>query len=200
MDNQIADAFYVDMINRNLEKNTAKQYSKIVSRYLNMTGMKQFLKGAGYQKYKPFLTVFLEHTRAMKHSYSYTKTQFTAINNFFMYLIDEDFVDHNPVPQFRARYVRTYKAPEPAPKKQCTPAEIKLLVDTAPHLLWKTIILLYAVTGLRREELVSLNIGCIDFEKRIIHVPPHKKRTNCRVPVTDEVLGFILDYLEIRID
>ena len=132
------------------------------------------------------------------------KAEFTALNNFFAFLIDEGLITHNPVLSFRARYVREFKDPTPDPRKVLTVEELVLLLATAHNdrreKLWKAVILLLAVTGLRRSELITLNVGDVDFENRILHVRKHKKRSNCLVPFTEEAASLLLDYLEYRLN
>jgi Site-specific recombinase XerD len=202
--NNLTDAFFRDSLNRNLAENTAKQYKASVQRYLELTGADQFRKDADYLAYKPHMTAFLEELRKKEISYSHMKAEFTALNNFFAFLIDDGIILNNPVLAFRARYVREFKDPTPDPRKVLTIEELALLLATAHTdrrgTLWMAVILLLAVTGLRRSELVALNIGDVDFENRILHVRKHKKRSNCLVPFSEEAAGFLLDYLEFRIE
>lgn len=202
--NDLANDFYQDSLNRNLTKNTAKQYSASVLRYLELTGTTQFKKEADYLDYKPHLTAFLEELRRKEISYSHMKAEFTALNNFFAFLIDDGIITYNPVLAFRARYVREFKDPTPDPRKVLSEEELALLLATAHKnlrpTLWKAVILFLAVTGLRRSELVALNVGDIDFENRILHVRKHKKRSNCLVPFSEEAASFLFDYLDFRIN
>lgn len=192
--------FKQDCLNRNLTPKTAKGYNSMTEDYLQFASAELFNKKTNYQEWKPSLIAYhnwLKHERGL--TYKTIKTRFTALNNYFEYLFDEDIINLNPVPQFRARYVREYKASETARTQELEKEDIETLIDTAETRLWRVVIAIYALCGLRREELTDLDISCVDFDNLIFFVKPHPKRTNCRVPFSDQVLDLLLDYLELRI-
>ena len=199
---QIADAldFRQDCLNRNLTPKTAKGYNSMAADYLQFAKPDIFSKETEYQEFKPSLIAYHNHLKNEKElRYKTIKTRFTALNNYFEYLFDEDIISLNPVPQFRARYVREYKASETARTQELELTDIELLINTANNRLWRFVIAVYSLCGLRREELTELDINCVDFENRIFNVKAHPKRTNTRVPFTEQVLDLMLDYLELRI-
>jgi len=197
--NLIAPDFEKDTILRNRELRTSKQYRKIVTDYVLLTGQEQFSRSAEYLDFKPHLMTFLESRQSAGYSYKTLKFHFTALNSFFEFLIDEGIINNNPVPSFRARYLTRYKIPEPPKSKQCTPEEVLKLINTAPNALFRAVIALYASTG-RRQELIDLNIEDVDFERRILIAPDKKKRSNRTIIFSDWALDYLLDYLELRID
>jgi Site-specific recombinase XerD len=199
---QIADAldFRQDCLNRNLTPKTAKGYNTMTTDYLQFVKPELFTKTADYHAFKPSLIQYhndLKNERGL--TYKTIKTRFTALNNFFEYLYDENVISLNPVPQFRARYVREYKAAEKARYRDLEVWDIETLINNAESRLWRAVIAVFALTGMRREELCTLNIGNVDFDNLMFYVPEHPKRTNERVPFTEQVLNLILDYLELRI-
>ena len=200
--NQIADAldFRQDCLNRNLTPKTAKGYSSMAADYLQFVKPDIFTKTADYHAFKPSL---LAHHNDLKTdrglNYKTIKTRFTALNNFFEYLYDENIVSLNPIPLFRDRYVREYKASEKPRYRDLEIWDIETLINAANSRLWRAVIGVFALTGMRREELTSLNIGSVDFDNLMFIVPKHPKRTNPRVPFTEQILDLLLDYLELRI-
>jgi len=59
-------------------------------------------------------------------------------------------------------------------------------------------LLLAGTTGIRRGELCSLNVDCIDFEKDMIVIPKHAKRSRCITFLTPQVREYLLQYFEMR--
>jgi integrase/recombinase XerC/integrase/recombinase XerD len=153
---------------------------------------------AEYLDIKPSLVDFVNHCRNQNLSYSATKTKFTALNNYFTFLMDEGAININPVLQFRSRYVRTYKSPDTRDIIELTTQDIETLLKVANNPLFEAVIILSALTGLRRAELTALNIENIDFENRLIFVNPHPKRTNLRIPFSEDVFYYLDRYLKIR--
>ena len=192
--------FRQDCLNRNLTPKTAKNYNAMVEDYLQFTVPELFKKETTYQDFKPSLVAYhnyLKNEKGLK--YKTIKTKFTALNNYFEFLYDEDIISLNSVPQFRARYVREYKAAETARTQELELEDIETLINNAESRLWRAVIIIFALCGLRREELCTININSIDFDLCIFYIPEHPKRTNERVPFSEQVKDLILDYLELRI-
>lgn len=192
--------FKQDCLNRNLTPKTAKGYNSMTEDYLQFAPAELFNKNTNYQEWKPSLIQYhnwLKNDKAL--TYKTIKTRFTALNNFFEYLYDEDIINLNPVPQFRRRYVREYKSPQTARTQELEVWDIETLINTAESRLWRAVVIIYSLCGLRREELCELDISCVDFDNLVFYVKEHPKRTNCCVPFSEQVLELLLDYLELRI-
>ena len=192
--------FRQDCLNRNLTPKTAKNYNAMAEDFLQFANPTIFNKKTTYHDFKPSLVAYHNHLKNEKGlTYKTIKTRFTALNNFFEYLYDENITSLNPVPQFRARYVREYKASETARTQELELEDIETLINAANSRLWRAVIAIYSLCGLRREELCTLNINSIDFDLCLFHIPEHPKRTNGRVPFSEQIRDLILDYLELRI-
>jgi Site-specific recombinase XerD len=196
----IATAFENDTTLRNREPRTSQQYRKIAVDYVSLTGTEQFNPNTEFLDFVRNLSVFLADQQNKRFSYKTLKFHFTALNSFFEYLLFEGHISINPVPHFRERYLTRYKTPEPPKSQQCTPEEISKLIAAAPNSLFRAIIALYASTGMRRQELIDLNVGDVDLERRILIVPDKKKRSNRYIIFADWALDYLLDYLELRLD
>lgn len=192
--------FKQDCLNRNLTPKTAKGYNSMTEDYLKFAPAELFNKQTNYQEWKPSLINYHNYLKNERElTYKTIKTRFTALNNYFEFLYDEDIISLNPVPQFRARYVREYKASEKARYRDLEKEDIETLINTSNNRLWRVVIAAYALTGMRREELCDLDVGCVDFDNLIFNVKKHPKRTNTRVPFSHQILNLLLDYLELRI-
>lgn len=192
--------FRQDCLNRNLTPKTARGYTAMTVDFKQFAEPALFQKETNYQEWKPSLIKYHNYLKNDRNlAYKTIKTRFTALNNFFEYLFDEDIISVNPVPQFRARYVREYKPHEKARYRDLEAEDIETLINNSNSRLWRVVIAVFSLTGLRREELTALNIGNVDFDNLIFYVPKHPKRTNPRVPFTEQILDLLLDYLEVRI-
>ena len=189
---------YENCIQRGMTVKTAKGYRSAVGQYVTFMNP-TITTTATYQDFRPSLLAFLDYCRNQKQlGHSALQNHFNALNNYFAYLKDCGRVSINPIPDFRALYIKTYKTPDTREIIQLSTADIETLLLTAPNALWRAVISIYAFTGMRREELTSLDIGDVDFDNRIFHIKPRPKRTNKKAPFTEEVLSFLIDYLEIR--
>lgn len=150
-----------------------------------------------YLDYKPFLNRFSDDLQKQNYAYTTVKGYFTAVNGFFDYLMDEGIVSVNPVPQYRRRYVRQFKESRPESRQIITNKQFEGLVNSAAE-PYKSIILIMGLCGLRREEVTSLNVGDFDFQKHIINVHPHPKRTNTVVLMPPIVETKVKEYFKKR--
>lgn len=200
LNNPLADAmrFYDDCRARNLTHETANQYKSFAYDFVKLTHP-PLNRSAGYQDFKPALLEFYDYLKSKNLHYETQKVAFTALNGYFSYLMDNNQISMNPVPQFRARYVRTYKKPDTPTEQQLQPEDVERLIDAAHAPIWEAAIAIYALCGLRREELLQLNFENIDLDNQIFYVNPHPKRTNLRVPYSDDVAYYLHRYLKYRL-
>jgi len=76
------------------------------------------------------------------------------------------------------------------PLKTClTPEEIKAMIDNAPTLRDKMIILFLADTGCRTSELLRLNVAHIDFNQKLVLIPHLKVGLRKRCPSCGKSTG-----------
>lgn len=190
---------YQNCLDRGMTDKTAKGYRSVVNQFIKVT-RPTITADATYQEFRPYLLQFLDYCRNTKQiGHSALQNHFNGLNNYFAYLKDCGRVTINPVPDFRSLYIKSYKTPATREIMQLTIEDVETLLKTAQNRLWRAVIGILALTGMRREELTSLDIGNVDFENRIFYLKPHPKRTNLRVPFTELVLSLLLDYLELRI-
>ena len=104
---------------------------------------------------------------------------FSYLNNFYEYLAEENLVSSNPVPPFRKRYVRQYKAEMSQDVRQLISVEdAARLVNTILDSRDKALFMLLFKTGMRANELLALDVGDVDMIKREIRLKPTSKRSN----------------------
>ena len=63
------------------------------------------------------------------------------------------------------------------------------LIDSAPNLMHRTMLMTLYATGLRRAELCHLKVSDIDSERMVIHVRTRQGQPRPRCPVDPEAAG-----------
>lgn len=203
----LATEIYRDGIARGVAPKTARQYRVTAENYSKIINLSLLNYQSTYIDFKPSLVEYLEFCRESGFSYQTIKVHFSALNNIFMYLIDNGIISINPVPQFRTRYVRTYKAPPHAQKQDLSIEDIETLLKTVPRAKFKdkiqiekytSIILIFALTGIRINELIPLNFHNFDPKNGFLILDEHDKRTNNIIPISRQIIESIEDYLFLR--
>jgi integrase/recombinase XerD len=75
-----------------------------------------------------------------------------------------------------------------------SPEEVTRLIDAAPNLLYRTILMTLYSTGMRRAELVRLKVSDIDKERMVIHVREGKGKRDRDVPLSPKLLEALREY------
>lgn len=193
----VLENFRVDCVIRNYQPKTTKKYVASVRIYIEMSDISKFNLDSEYQDFKPSLLKYLKYCYDKELDYETVSKYFTSLSAFFWFLVDEGKIKMNPVPAFRKRYLRTYKKTK-RERQIITTEQLEEIIRRADHPLWKTVFIVLAKCGLRREELCNLDIGDINFREGIIYVKEHPKRTNCRVPFDKQVSDYIKRYWMLR--
>lgn len=75
-----------------------------------------------------------------------------------------------------------------------SPEEVTRLIDSAPNLLYRTILMTLYSTGIRRHELVQLKAADIDKELMLIHIREGKGKRDRNVPLSPKLLEALRQY------
>jgi integrase/recombinase XerD len=136
-----------------------------------------------------------------KVTYPTLKAHFSAISAFYDWLVLEDLVPANPVPTIRKRYLRRYKngqGLETGGRKLITVEQMARLVNSILNSRDRAIVTLLAKTGVRRGELVKMDVQDVDLDGMSIKLKPTAKRTNKLVFFDDEAKQVLLEWLRMR--
>src|ERR1700732_4773641 len=68
-----------------------------------------------------------------------------------------------------------------------SPEEVTQLIEAAPNLLYRTLLILLYATGLRRSEVAHLKVSDIDRSLMLIHVRQGKGARDRKLPLTEKV-------------
>ncbi|MFZ2472774.1 MAG: tyrosine-type recombinase/integrase [Methanothrix sp.] len=196
MDSLIED-FRRDCLVRGMAKRS-------VETYLNSIKIcRGFLSGQG----EDILTIdraaiqgYIEYLRLERQvSLKTVKMHLTALSTLYEFLVFEGHINLNPVLPVRRRYSRRYKDGSEAQTKQLISVEdMARLINSTMGIRDKAVITLLAKTGIRRNELITLDISDVDLIENKIKLKATGKRTNRVVFFDDEAALLLRRWLKIR--
>jgi integrase/recombinase XerD len=110
----------------------------------------------------------------------------------------EELASSNPVVTFRKRYVRQYKR-SLRPERQLISVEaMRQFITSIMNPRDKAIVTLLAKTGIRRGELIRIDLDDIDWIDQSIQLKPHPKRSNPLVFFDDEYTRVLKRWIKTR--
>lgn len=110
-----------------------------------------------------------------------------ALASFYEYLVYEDMIPTNPVKPVQKRYETVYKnGSDKQTHKLISIEDAAKLVNSVVDIRDRALILLFFKTGIRKGELVDIDISDINWQEQSILLKPKKKRTNRSVFFDDE--------------
>ena len=148
---------------------------------------------------KDHLRGFIEYLRIEKGAAGKTvENYFAVLSTFYDYLTFEGLVSSNPVLPIRRRYLRRYKDNSMQERQLISVEAMGQLINSEMDIRNKAIIALLAKTGIRRGELISLDVDDVDLVEMRIKLKPTAKRSN-RIVFFDAETAFILRrWLKVR--
>jgi site-specific recombinase XerD len=75
-----------------------------------------------------------------------------------------------------------------------SPPEVRRMIEAAPNLAHRTILMVLYATGIRRTEASLLKVSDVDSERMVIHVRQGKGSRDRDVPMTAKLLEALRDY------
>ena len=179
----LLEGFRHDCELRGLTKETVNHYGWCMGHFL------EFLRAQG-TRYDQIdlrtLTSYLELLRSRSARYKTVENVYAAISAFYEYLVFEGKMTTNAVLPFRKRYLRRYKdGSEQMERRLLSVEEMSRLVNSIIDPRDRGIALVFAKTGIRRRELLNLDVGDVDWRDDSIKLKPTAKRSN-RVVFFDE--------------
>ena len=142
---------------------------------------------------------FIVHSREIGRSQRSIELIFSVLSSFYEYLEYERLLSSNPVLAVRKRYLRRYKDNGDGHERQLISVEdMAKMINSEMDIKDKAIITLLAKTGIRRNELISLDVSDVDFVENQIRLKPTAKRTNRTVFIDDECSFILRRWLRVR--
>ena len=143
---------------------------------------------------------FLRYLRFERKAKEKTlENYFSALSAFYDYLAFEGLVSSNVILPFRRRYLRRYKNGYDDPERRLLSVEeMSRLVNSIMDPRDKAIAVLLAKTGIRRGELLRIDVDDINWEDYSIMLKPTPKRSNRVVFFDDECAIVLRRWLRVR--
>lgn len=179
----------LDCRSRGFTNRTIESYVSCIRYFLSMHTI-----DADYEDLRRFLV----HIRDEKHyTMSTCNNYFAGLSTFFDFLVFERKLERNIIPSFRKRYLRSYKKNRTLEsRKLISVGDMACLVDQPEHLVYRALILFLAKTGVRRNELITLDIDDLDLDSMTVHLKHTAKRSNRVVFFDNETKAFLEQYLK----
>ncbi len=194
---KLIDRFCEDCKLRGLTGETTRRYRSslfIFAEYMSRHSRE--IVGMDLQSLKDFLQ-YIKYERHAKHKTA--ENFFSAISAFFDYLVFEGIASSNIVLTFRKRYLRRYKDDfDDSQRRLLTLEEMSGYVSSILDPRDRAIALLFAKTGMRRNELLSLDVGDVNWKDYSVTLKPHPKRSNRTVFFDDECAIALRRWLTVR--
>jgi integrase/recombinase XerD len=148
---------------------------------------------------KEALRGFIGYLKAQDKTTKTIENYFSVLSSFYEYLTYEEVVDKNPVLAVRKRYLKRYKDNDDGQaRKLISVGDMANLINSTLDIRDKAVITLLAKTGIRRHELVELDVSDVDLIENKIRLKPTAKRTNRTVFFDDEAAYLLRRWLKIR--
>ncbi|MFQ6061112.1 MAG: tyrosine-type recombinase/integrase [Thermoplasmata archaeon] len=197
-EDELIASFKEDLDLRDLGEEAKRHYLayiRIASNFLQSYG-KTLLDLQERTVLGEFLTYLREERKvSTKTAHHYL----TALSSFCDFLVLEGYIASNSIPAFRKRYLASYRSSQTmSRRKVISVEEMGRLIDSVLDPRDRAILTVLAKTGVRRGELVAMDIDDIDWKKGCIHLKPKRKRTNRLVFLDEEGLRVLRSWVSVR--
>ncbi len=196
---ELIERFAADCELRGLTPESIRGYKGnllIISKFLNRNGLT--LLDLNRQSLKTVLNYLTTERGATPQTVG---NYFSALSSLYKFLIWEELAEANPILPFRERYLSQYKNSRgntTSERKLISVSEMTMLINSVLDPRGKAIITLLAKTGIRRGELIDIDIDEIDWENQSIKLKPKAKRSNRIIFFDDETAILIRRWLRAR--
>jgi integrase/recombinase XerD len=182
---------------RGLSERTIRGYRDNIQSFLDFLSASDLTLGEVDSLVLRDFLAHLKDQKGLKHKT--VKLYFTALSGFYDYLVFEKRAGTNIILPFRKRYLRRYKEGYDSPeRKLLSVEEMSVLVNSIMDPRDRAFVVTLAKTGVRRGELLRMDVGDIDWEEQSITLKPTRKRSNRIVFFDDEAAVVLRRWLRVR--
>jgi integrase/recombinase XerD len=194
---KLIDGYEEDSRLRGLSSRTITGYRANVQVFMDfLSSSETLLEEVDSLVLRDFLG-YLKDERSLHHKT--IKRYFSALSGFYDYLVYMGFTQTNIVLPFRRRYLTRYKENYDSPsRKLISVEEMSMLVNSILDPRDRAIVITLAKTGIRRGELLRIEVDDVDWESYSITLKPARKRSNRVVFFDDETAYVLRKWLNVR--
>ncbi len=193
----LIDRFCKDCRLRGMTEESIRRYRSsilIFADYINSRNIG--IEEINTQALKDFLQ-YIKFEKGLKHKT--VENYFSALSAFYDYLAFDNVTKTNMILSFRKRYLRRYKNGYDDPeRKLLSVEEMSRLVNSMMNPRDKAVAVLLAKTGVRRGELLRINVDDVNWGDYSITLKPTPKRSNRTVFFDDECAVALRRWLKVR--
>jgi len=176
-DEHLIDLFKDDCHIRALSKHTIESYISTLRIF------SKFLKERGYTLLTVDREIIKDYVSYLRNEGKEQKTienRFSTFSSLYDYAVYEDFLEKNIVNDIRKRYLKQYKENKNngSQRKLVTIEQMAHFFEIILDIRMKAIAVLFAKTGIRRRELVAIDLNDINWDNMSILLKPTRKRSN----------------------
>ena len=193
---RLLEGFCEDCRLRGMSDESVSRYRSILRMFLTFLGERNVRADRIDPHILRDFLRYLKFERGAKHKTM--ENYFSALSAFYDYLAFEGLTGRNPILPFRRRYLKRYKDFDDPERKLLTVEEMSRFVNSILDPRDKAIAVLLAKTGIRRGELLRIDVDDIDWDDYSIILKPTRKRSNRRVFFDDECAMVLRRWLRVR--
>ncbi len=146
---------------------------------------------------KEALLAYLGDLRARGLKRRTLQRDFSSLNNFYEFLMERDQCQDNPIPWIEKKYLRAYKD-EIGQRKLISVEDAAKMVSATIDTRDRAILLLLLKTGIRRHEMITLDLADVNLRAQSFVLKPTAKRTNRQLFFDDETALALQRWLRQR--
>jgi integrase/recombinase XerD len=195
-DERLIELFDEDCHTRDLSKHTIESYISTLKIF------SKFLEKRGYSLLsvdREILKDYIAYLRKEGIGPKTIENRFSTFSTLYDYVVYEGFTEKNVVKDIRKRYLKQYKENHNGgQRKLITVAEMAHFIEIILDIRDKAIVVLFAKTGIRRRELVAIDLDDIFWDRMSIILKPTHKRSNRIVYFDPECALVLKQWLQKR--
>lgn len=191
---ELTESFFQDCRDRGIASNTMRTYKYHLHDFF------RFLeKKPAEQVNREDLKAYLDGLRARGVSKTTASYHFNTLGALYDYLLFENRIASNPIVPIRKRYLQGYKLDGQSHTHQIISVEeAAQLIEAIVDIRDRALVMLLFKTGVRRKELISMDVDDINWRNQSILLKPTAKRTNRLVFFDDEAEDLLRRWLNAR--
>jgi integrase/recombinase XerD len=195
-DMELIKAFQEDAKLRGMSSGASPQYGSLLKIFA------RFVHSKGYGLLNADRTIlkdYIGYLKEEKKAQSTIRKNFAVLSVFYDFLVYEGHLKSNVVHEVRKRYLQTYKSDVASQTRQIISIDqMSMLINSVIDTRDKAIITLLAKTGMRRGELLALDIDDLNLGEMTIVLKPTPKRSNKIMFFDHEAAAILKKWLKAR--